>query len=122
MICDMGTVSCYLQEIKEVISNPSSEHEGWVLVPRPENIMCVTDLGLKNPDIVTIILGLSVADYCEGPCRDNSMPGDIWIFGKWLEETEMYIKLKLAKFGPIRRVRIISFHPAKDDLVYPFRE
>jgi len=122
MITDAAAVSSFLQEIKEVISKLAGDYEGWVLVPRPENMSCVVDLGLKNQGIADIILGLSVADYCDGPCHDHSMPGDLWIFGKLILGKEVYIKLKLVKFGPIRRVRLISFHPTKDDLAYPFKE
>ena len=46
----------------------------------------------------------------------------MWIFGKSIENKPIYIKIKLASFGPLNIVRVISFHFAKDVLKYPFKE
>ena len=113
-------VGSFLQLVKETISNPVTE-QGWVLVPRPENKECILQLGFKIPDIKETVLGLSVEDYCEGPCRDRDQPGELWIFGKVIENQTVYIKLKLASFGPVRIVRIISFHFAEYPLNYPLK-
>lgn len=113
-------VGSFLQSVKETISNPVTE-QGWVLVPRPENKECILQLGFKIPDIEETVLGLSVEDYCEGPCRDRDQPGELWIFGKVIENQTVYIKLKLASFGPVRIVRIISFHFAEYPLNYPLK-
>ena len=82
----------------------------------------MVELGFKYHDIYETMLGLSVEDYCAGPCKDKDQPGDVWIFGKIIENKNIYIKMKLASFGPLRVVRIISFHFAKDPLDYPFRK
>lgn len=107
--------------VKETIANPVADR-GWVLVPRKENKECILQLGFKYPDIQETLLGLSVEDYCEGPCQDRDQPGELWIFGKVVENNEVYIKLKLASFGPLRIVRVISFHLAEQTLEYPFKE
>jgi len=39
-----------------------------------------------------------------------------------MESNVVYIKLKLASFGPLRIVRVISFHFAQRTLEYPFKE
>jgi len=114
----------FLQSVKETISKPFAE-SGWVLVPRPENKECIVQLGFKYADIEETLLGLSVEDYCEGPCRDRDQPGELWVFGKEIEGKTVYIKLKLASFGTVdslRIVRVVSFHPAEYALDHPFRE
>ena len=111
----------FLEEVKQTITNPATKYDGWVLVRRPESVECVTELGLTLGDVRDAVLGLSVADYCAGPLQDRDMPGDLWIFGKVMEGREIYIKLKLARVGPVKIVRIVSFHPARESLCYPYR-
>jgi len=111
----------FLQMVKETIANPVTDR-GWVLVLRKENTECILQLGFKYPDIQETLLGLSVEDYCEGPCQDRDQSGELWVFGKVIENSVVYIKLKLASFGPLRIVRVISFHFAEHTLEYPFKE
>lgn len=113
-------VSAYLQQIKDTIANPVTE-VGWVLVLRPENKECILQLGFKKQDIKDTILGLSVEDYCEGPCKDHDIPGELWIFGKVIDGKLIYIKIKLASFGTLRMVRVISFHFALHALTFPLK-
>lgn len=111
----------FLQLAKETITNPVAD-QGWVLIPRKENKECILQLGFKYPDIQETLLGLSVEDYCEGPCQDRDQPGELRVFGKPIESKVVYIKLKLASFGPLRIVRVVSFHFAEHTLEYPFEE
>ena len=111
----------FLQLVKETIANPVAD-QGWVLVPRKENKECLLQLGFKYPDIKETLLGLSVEDYCEGPCDDRDQPGELWVFGKAIDNKVVYIKLKLASFGPLRIVRVVSFHFAEHTLEHPFEE
>jgi len=66
----------FLQLVKETIANPVIG-EGWVLVPRPENVGCIQKLGFNYRDTKNTILDLSVADYCDGPCHDRDQPGEL---------------------------------------------
>ncbi|MFO7773506.1 MAG: hypothetical protein R6V59_06180 [Dehalococcoidia bacterium] len=111
----------FLEEVKQTITNPSSRYDSWLLVKRKENVECITELGFTLNDVRDAILGLSVVDYCAGPLQDRVMPGDLWVFGKALQGREVYIKVKLARFGPVKIVRIVSFHFAGESLRYPFR-
>jgi hypothetical protein len=111
----------FLEAVKQTITDPVTRYDGWLLVKRTESVECITELGLTLTDVRDAILGLSVADYCAGPLQDRDMPGDLWVFGKVMEDREIYIKLKLARIGPVKRVRIVSFHPAKESLCYPHR-
>jgi len=111
----------FLEAVKQTITNPATRYDGWLLVRRPESVECITELGLTLGDVRDAILGLSVADYCAGPLQDRDMPGDLWVFGKVMEGREVYIKLKLARIGPVKIVRIVSFHFPKEPLCYPYR-
>lgn len=115
------TVRDFLQSVKETVANPVADH-GWVLVPRLENKKCILQLGFKYQDINETLLSLSVEDYCEGPCWDRDQRGELWVFGKVIENKAVYIKMKLASFGPLRIVRVISFHFAEYTLEYPFKQ
>ena len=111
----------FLETIKQTITDPATRYDGWLLVKRVESVECITELGLTLVDVRDALLVLSVVDYCAGPLQYRDMPGDLWVFGKVIEGSEIYIKLKLARIGPVKRVRIVSFHPAKESLCYPYR-
>ena len=116
------TVRDFLQQVKETITNPIKGCDGWVLIPRPENKDCILALGFRPSDIANTILSLSVVNYCEGPCHDHDQPGQLWVFGKVIDNKEVYIKLKLASLSILKMVRIISFHFARETLNYLFEE
>jgi hypothetical protein len=111
----------FLEEVKQTMTGAGIACQGWILVKRKENVDCLTELGFTYSNVRDAILGLSVVDYCEGPLQDRDMPGDLWIFGKVIEDREVYIKLKLARFGPLKIVRIVSFHRARESLCYPYK-
>jgi hypothetical protein len=106
----------FLQEVKQTVTKRGGKDQGWVLVKRKDNMDCLAELELDFRDVHDVILGLLVADYCEGPILDRDMPGELWVFGKVIAGKEVYIKLKLATFGGLRRVRVVSFHLAKESL------
>jgi hypothetical protein len=110
----------FLQLIKETIQNPITD-QGWVLVPRPENKKCILKLGFTYQDIKETLLDLSVEDYCEGPFRDRDIPGELWVFGKLIDNKTVYIKIKFASLGPLKIVRVVSFHFAEYPLEYPLK-
>lgn len=111
----------FLFSVKETIAKPVAE-QGWVLVKRPENMECLLQLGFKYQDIKEVLLSLSVEDYCEGPCQDRDQPGEVWVFGKEIENRSIYIKLKLASFAKLKMVRVISFHFSEHPLEPLFKE
>ena len=111
----------FLLQVKDVITGGYGTRRAWVLVKRSENVQCMADLGLNYQSLEELLLSLSVADYCEGPLRDRDVPGELWVFGKAIEGQEVYIKLRLAGSQSSRRVRVISFHGARESLYYPYR-
>ena len=110
----------FLLELKDVMSKPIGALPSWVLVPRQENLGCLAELEWDNDDVAALIYSLSVEDYSSGPLKDRDEKGDVWIFGKKVFGAELYVKLKLASLGSLKRVRIISLHEADQPLSYPY--
>jgi len=45
----------------------------------------------------------------------------IWVFGKKIDDKEVYIKVKIAQVGTDKIAKCISFHIAEYPLSYPFK-
>lgn len=87
---------------------------------RDKNICTLTVLGLLPEDVFQILLELTPQNYYRGPSTDyNTDEADcIWEFGVMIEQREIYIKLKLTE----NFVKNISFHFAKRELTFPFKD
>ncbi len=107
----------FLLEFKQVATSGS----GVDIIPRAEMRPTLAQLGLTMANLEELLLGISVADYCRGPELDRDRPGSIWIFGREIEDQEVYIKLKVVRVGDRRIAKCISFHVAKYPLAYPHR-
>jgi hypothetical protein len=110
-------ITTFLKEFKKI----GSGRKGIYLIPREESLKALADLGLTKKNFKEILMSLSFMDYCEGPKRDESRPGEIWVFGKKISGKEIYIKLKVTEGRRKRIAKCISFHPAVFTLRYPFQ-
>ncbi len=64
---------------------------------------------------------LEAKDYVEGPIVDTlNHNGEMWVFGRDVKESEVYIKISMGMPG--RSTICISFHRARYEMNYPFRE
>ncbi|PIE92718.1 hypothetical protein CO726_25055 [Bacillus fungorum] len=122
-------VESKLAIIKSCISRGSDYFT--FLSNRPDNRQTLHDLGFKLWDAKQIILQLDVSDYYEGP-EPNESPNvpaafansEMWMFGKEVEGLvtfEVYIKFSFIETaeGPV--TCCVSFHKAKEKIVYPFK-
>lgn len=109
----------FLVDMKKILCREGS----LLLVERRKNLQFLATLGYTIDDARMVLLSLSVRDYSSGPELDHNpdLPGDIWLFGYFVDEPEIYIKVKLLT-GESQRVVCISFHEAKWPLPYPFKE
>ena len=107
----------FLLEFKQIATGGS----GVDIVPRAETRPTLAQLGLTMADLEELLLGLSVADYCQGPLADRDRPGEIWVFGLEIDGREVYIKLKVAHAEGRDIAKCISFHFARYPLEYPYR-
>jgi len=88
----------------------------YQLVPRKKNLDDIARLGLSVRMAKSIVIELAPEDYLKGPEWDlDGSEGDVWVFGKIIEETQIYIKLKLEKGN----VKVLSFHVAERRLKRP---
>ena len=108
----------FLKEFKEI----ASKGRGIDVIPRRENIDNLAELCLTRKNRNDEIMTLSVADYCKGPEPDKDKPGEIWVFGKQIDNKEVYIKLKIAQVGEEKVAKCLSFHTAGFSLCYPYKE
>lgn len=104
------------------------QEEGLSPVPRAKNEQSLIDLGLTKEQRKQLLLELTVQDYYRGPSRDLGRKGEVWEFGIFVEEREVYIKLKIAEVKPVgqenieRKALCISFHQAERAMEYPFKK
>ena len=59
--------------------------------------------------------------YCKGPEADRDRPGELWFFGKVIQDKGIYIKLKIADADGIKIAKCISFHIAEYPMSFPYK-
>jgi hypothetical protein len=107
-------ISRFLKEFKTV-----ARRRGVDFVPREAFICTLTSLGITKAICQDELLSLSAEDYCQGPEDDRDRPGEVWVFGRYFEGKEIYIKLKLANGGRETIAKCLSFHVAEFPLCFP---
>lgn len=116
------SVRSFLMGVKLAIQKSYEDSSTFVLSTRDKNTSTIARLELTIDDIKEEIMSLSLLDYCDGPCQDPKIKGDVWIFGKAVHDEELYIKLKLSGDSRLRQLRILSFHEPKRKLHHCFKE
>ncbi|MBN1906368.1 MAG: hypothetical protein JW927_14850 [Deltaproteobacteria bacterium] len=78
------------------------------------------DMGFTIFDVQTELLKLDYKDYISGPKPDidPKWKGDIWEFGKTINNENIYIKIKLSLDN---RPVCLSFHYAEKELKFFFK-
>ena len=109
-------VAQFLLEFKAIAVS-----RGIDVIPRRLNLDTLAWLGLTRRNQIDELIGLSVTDYCKGPEADKDKPGDVWVFGKQIEQQDIYIKIKIAQTEQGKIAKCLSFHIAVRPLTYPFR-
>lgn len=92
-----------------------------VFVDREKNQNALMELGITSNMRLEIIKNLVVEDYSH-TITDNLLYGygEMWVFGKDLNEEEIYIKISLGKAD--KSTICISFHKAEQKMVYPYKK
>ncbi len=117
IVDDKGEVVLFLRDFKALI------REGRYYVKKHfKNLQTLIDLGITNKIREETLLALEVCDYSSGPNKDEYRKADYWIFGKEIDNVEIYIKLQIVAFsnGDDQGV-CISFHPSEYALRYPLK-
>lgn len=87
---------------------------------RGKNAQALIDLELRPIDRKSILEALETKNYSEGPLEEKLYDGaEMWVFGKTVKETEVYIKITMGIKGS--SVICISFHLAEHKMNYPLK-
>lgn len=93
-----------------------------IVINRTVNNEALIELGFTPKQRRNIILSLTSKDFVKGPVPDESKSTeDVWFFGKKMDDTEIYIKLKIYYVEDKKHAKCLSFHKAKKPLKYPFK-
>jgi hypothetical protein len=87
---------------------------------RGKNTQALLDLEITPVRRREVIESLNTEDYSQGPLEEK-MSGmlPMWVFGKELKKTEVYIKICMGAANS--NVICISFHPSEHPMNYPFK-
>lgn len=78
-------------------------------------------VGYDRPSVFREVRALRVGNYSQGPLPDDKgRPHDVWVFGKYLAQYQIYIKLvAFVEDGEVRCL-CVSFHEAEHPLAFPY--
>jgi hypothetical protein len=116
------------QEVERfLIKCKLSAHNQIFLAKRPENKATLLALGYSLENVRDEILQLHSEDYSYGPeGGKNGYAGEAFVFGKIIQNREVYIKVKLSNFNEVGDKELnafcISFHFSTAPLSYPYRK
>jgi len=119
MTASIDQIRSFLLDLKYAIQDGNV----ILVTHRSENEETLLKLGYTPKNAIDELLGLTFMDYHKGPELDESSgkPGDVWIFGKKVQEVEVYIKIRLVSTKKYTTGVCISFHEAHYKMVYPYR-
>lgn len=93
---------------------------GVFFLNRDKNLNALNELGITPIERLSIVKSIEVDDFSEGPIKDQLNDfGEMWVFGKDVDEKEVYIKITLGK--PNMSTIVVSFHVSEYPLNYSFR-
>ncbi|NMC64290.1 MAG: type II toxin-antitoxin system MqsR family toxin [SAR324 cluster bacterium] len=117
VFADTESVLQLLERVREILRGGGK----FYLIQRQKNRDSLLQLGLSVKSCRAEVMALSIEDYCSGPEDDPKGNGKVWIFGREINGTPVYIKLKISRFGA-GSVTCISFHKAEFPLKYVYRD
>lgn len=119
MATNIIQVTNFLKAFKGAVNDGASIQ----YISRVKNWEVLSVLGFTLNQRTETILSLKPTNYIDGPIRDKKgRKGRCWVFGNSVNNTDIYIKIKLIpkrKKGPIPIC--ISFHIADYPLSYPLK-
>lgn len=86
---------------------------------RDKNRQALIDLEIAPITRQEILRALTPENYYRGPTTDVDSGPDLWEFGVFVKQKEVYIKITMGMQG--RPVICISFHCAERSIDYPFK-
>jgi len=119
-------IQTFLLQCKQIIDSKDILTTSFLLIRSEKTKKTMVTLGYTEKQVVKEIETLSLTNFAEGPLRDKNLPGMVWIFGKWINEREVYIKLKVLQFdnpgNKVATLTCLSFHFSEKPLTYPYTQ
>lgn len=120
-------VIVFLEELKCIIngSDFSSDNDLIFVKSSKEKVQfstryTIADLDYNAEDVVDRLKELTVSDYSETLIdKDDDKPPLLFVFGKDINNRQVYIKLKI-KGEKSRRILCLSFHYAEYKMSFPY--
>ncbi len=106
-------VEAFLREFR-----PKLSIWGIIFIHRDKNEEALKALGITPLAREEIIKKIEKEDYSHSIIQESSF-GDLWVFGKDYDGTELYIKISMGVPGS--NTICISFHEAEHPLDYPLK-
>lgn len=115
----------FLCQCREIIQSNKVVPSNFWFISKKENRDTLLALGFSLQDIKYEISNLSLDNYCEGPCDAHEHKDQVWIFGKIMNNREIYIKLCISDFdnagNKIKTLYCLSFHFAQKPMNHPYK-
>lgn len=117
----------FLTELHQIIDNKEFNIEKHFILIRTSKEEArystpytLVDLEYDTTDVVNRLRELTVADYSETLFdKDDEIPPLLFVFGKDINNKQVYIKLKI-KGDETKRILCVSFHYAKYKMEFPY--
>lgn len=108
------------REVEAFLEQFKSKLDVWGIyfIERGKNDNTLSQLGITRAFREEVVRQIKVEDYVETICDDQTL-GELWVFGKQVNGSEIYIKVALGRFGS--RTICVSFHIAEYPMEYVFR-
>jgi hypothetical protein len=112
-------IAAFLRRFREAM-----DIYGLDLWPTTKNRKFEDDTGFTKSDAELLVRSLRTIDYSMGPEPDDNAdrsPGEVWVFGREFEGTDLYVKLKLEVRTHVNGTPSVcmSFHPQERPLERP---
>ena len=127
ILSDKKDVKKFLDDLKAIINNVSFDSNDDLIIIKSskDEVQYSTrytlfDLDYDTVDVVDRLKELTVSDYSETLIdKDDDKPPLLFVFGKDINNRQVYIKLKI-KGANNRRILCLSFHYAKHKMKFPY--
>ena len=109
------------QEVESCMRQLKTKFSLWgiIFLHRDKNVEALKLLGITPQAREEIIKEIDINDYIE-TIQDAFSFGDMWVFGKDYDGTELYIKISMGSSS--NSTICISFHTAEFPLKYAFKK
>ena len=115
-----SSVAKFLEEYKNVAVS------SFFLWHTTKNKDTLLKLGLNKHNVRDEILNLSVEDYSEGPLLDKYKNNMFWVFGIFINNQEIFIKLEITNCTDSGEKKLtadcLSFHFAEYQMIFPYKK